>query len=100
MLKAVASFFVRSLIELGLACLIAAALFLFVAYKTARRFATDTPDGFDKLAGRLASALGLVSYVRDARRYEPDDEEPDDEEPYMTVATNGRDATDDWEGFP
>lgn len=84
MIKAVARFFVRSCIELGLACFIAAALLLFVAYKTARRFATDTPDGFDKLAARLAAALGLVAAVRgrDGELDELDEDEPELEEVY------------------
>lgn len=72
--RAVAGFVVRSCIELGLALFIAAALFLFVAYKTARRFATNTPDGFDKVAARLATALGVVAAVRARQDAAADDD--------------------------
>lgn len=67
MIRLAASILVRALVELGLVLFLFAAVFFVVAFRTARRFATPTPDALDKLAGPLSSALGLVASRRAAR---------------------------------
>jgi hypothetical protein len=60
-IKVFVSLLVRTLVELAVILLIASGLFFFVAYRTARRFATNTPDGIEKIAATLSTGLGLVA---------------------------------------
>jgi hypothetical protein len=59
-IRLAASILVRALVELALVLFLFAGVFLVVAFRTARRFATPTPDALDKLAGPLAGVLGLI----------------------------------------
>lgn len=75
MIKLAASILVRALVELGLVLLLFGAVFFLVAFRTARRFATPTPDALDRLAGPLSKALGLVASRRAARPEDHDEPE-------------------------
>jgi hypothetical protein len=60
-IKVFVSLFARTLVELAVILLIVSGLFFFVAYRTVRRFGTNTPDGFEKIAATLSTGLGLVA---------------------------------------
>lgn len=61
MIKYLVGFVVRASVELGLVLFFGSALFVFFAYRIARRFVVDTPDRLDRLAGPLATGLALVA---------------------------------------
>lgn len=72
MIKLAVSILVRALVELALVLFLFAGVFAVVAFRTARRFATPTPDALDKLAGPLAGVLSFAAAR--ARGYADDDE--------------------------
>lgn len=66
MIKLAVSILVRALMETALMLFVFGALFLVVAFRTARRFATPAPDKLDRLSSELARLLtiGLVASRR------------------------------------
>ena len=75
MIRLAVGIFVRALVEIGLVLFVVSGLFFFLAYRTARRFATTTPDALDKLAATLSTGLGVVANrSRRAELREYDDE--------------------------
>lgn len=87
MIRLAASILVRALVELALVLFLFAAVFAVVAFRTARRFATPTPDALDKLAGPLAGVLGLAaSRSAPAGRAERDEPDKLDNDPAVAQA--------------
>jgi hypothetical protein len=87
MIRLLVGIVVRAFVEIALVLFVFAGIFVFVAYRTARRFATTEPDRFDKLAGTLSTALGIAA-GRSARAHADDELDDDD----LAVSVGGWDV--------